>query len=127
MKARNLPYLILTILSLVTLQAGTASAAEKTGEDLINELQLLYVQSADAGSFDGKRLTLEGVGTTLFFSDRPARVRGHIDTDKFVGMYVNHWTLDYGDKGRAAIRELLDRAHVAGLIPQVQGLEFVTT
>jgi 1,4-dihydroxy-6-naphthoate synthase len=47
--------------------------------------------------------------------------------DEFVGMYVNHWTLDYGDKGRAAIRELLDRAHVAGLIPQVHGLEFVTT
>ena len=86
-KARNLPYLILTILSLVTLQAGTASAADKTGEDLINELQLLYVQSADAGSFDGKRLTLEGVGTTLFFSDRPARVRGHIDTDKFIGAW----------------------------------------
>lgn len=47
--------------------------------------------------------------------------------DEFVGMYVNHWTLDYGDKGRAAIRELLDRAHAAGLIPQVQGLEFVMT
>jgi len=47
--------------------------------------------------------------------------------DEFVGMYVNHWTLDYGDKGRAAIRELLDRAHAAGLIPQVRGLEFVTT
>lgn len=47
--------------------------------------------------------------------------------DEFVGMYVNHWTLDYGDRGRAAIRELLDRAHRAGLIPQVHGLEFVTT
>src|SRR3954451_15724175 len=28
--------------------------------------------------------------------------------DKFVGMYVNHWTLDYGDHGRAAVRRLLD-------------------
>jgi 1,4-dihydroxy-6-naphthoate synthase len=46
--------------------------------------------------------------------------------DEFVGMYVNHWTLDYGDRGRAAIRELLDRAHGAGLI-RVHGLEFVTT
>ena len=45
--------------------------------------------------------------------------------DRFVGMYVNHWTLDYGEKGRAAIRELLERAHAAGLIPAVPGLEFV--
>ncbi len=45
--------------------------------------------------------------------------------DEFVGMYVNHWTLDYGDKGRASITELLERAHKAGLIPQVPGLEFV--
>ena len=45
--------------------------------------------------------------------------------DEFVGMYVNHWTLDYGDKGRASITELLERAHKAGLIPEVPGLEFV--
>lgn len=45
--------------------------------------------------------------------------------DEFVGMYVNHWTLDYGEKGRAAITELLERAHKAGLIPAVPGLEFV--
>jgi len=42
-----------------------------------------------------------------------------------VGMYVNDWTLDYGDRGRAAIRELLDRGHKAGLIPEVAQLEFV--
>mgnify|MGYP002638475959 CR=1 FL=1 len=46
--------------------------------------------------------------------------------DEFVGMYVNHWTLDYGEKGRAAITELLERAHKAGLIPAVPGLEFVS-
>ena len=46
--------------------------------------------------------------------------------DRFVGMYVNHWTLDYGEKGRAAIRELLDRAFAAKLIPEVKELEFIT-
>jgi 1,4-dihydroxy-6-naphthoate synthase len=45
--------------------------------------------------------------------------------DRFVGMYVNDWTLDYGDRGRAAIRELLDRGHRAGLVPAVDKLEFV--
>jgi 1,4-dihydroxy-6-naphthoate synthase len=36
--------------------------------------------------------------------------------DKFVGMYVNRWTLGYGDAGRAAVQELLDRAVQAGLL-----------
>jgi len=46
--------------------------------------------------------------------------------DKFVGMYVNHWTLDYGEKGRKAIRCFLDQAFEAGLLPHRQDLEFVT-
>ena len=45
--------------------------------------------------------------------------------DKFVGMYVNDWTLDYGDRGRAAIRKLLSEAHRAGIIPSPVELEFV--
>ncbi len=45
--------------------------------------------------------------------------------DKFVGMYVNHWTLDYGEKGRESIRRFLGRAHERGLIPHRQELEFV--
>ncbi len=45
--------------------------------------------------------------------------------DKFVGMYVNHWTLDYGDPGRESIRRLLTRSHKLGLIPRVPELEFV--
>jgi len=45
--------------------------------------------------------------------------------DRFVGMYVNHWTLDYGDRGRAAVRRLLDEAHQAGIIPQPVAIEFV--
>ncbi len=45
--------------------------------------------------------------------------------DKFVGMYVNDWTLDYGDRGRAAVRKLLDEAHKAGIIPNPVAVEFV--
>lgn len=45
--------------------------------------------------------------------------------DKFVGMYVNDWTLDYGDRGRAAIRKLLDEGHRAGAIPTRAVVEFV--
>jgi len=45
--------------------------------------------------------------------------------DKFVGMYVNDWTLDYGDRGRAAVKRLLDEAHKAGIIPAPVAVEFV--
>ncbi|MEA3207708.1 MAG: 1,4-dihydroxy-6-naphthoate synthase [Chthoniobacter sp.] len=45
--------------------------------------------------------------------------------EQFIGMYVNDYTLDYGDTGRAAIREFLGRAHRAGLIPAPVELEFV--
>jgi 1,4-dihydroxy-6-naphthoate synthase len=44
--------------------------------------------------------------------------------DKFVGMYVNDWTLDYGPVGRRAVRTLLDRGAAAGIVPKVE-LEFV--
>ena len=45
--------------------------------------------------------------------------------DKFVGMYVNDWTLDYGPRGREAVRRLLEEGHKAGIIPSPTKLEFV--
>ncbi len=44
--------------------------------------------------------------------------------DRFVGMYVNEWTVDYGDRGREAVRTLLEGAARAGLVPAVD-VEFV--
>jgi 1,4-dihydroxy-6-naphthoate synthase len=46
-------------------------------------------------------------------------------TDTFVGMYVNHWTVDYGPRGRQAVQLLLDRAFEAGLVPERVRVEFV--
>jgi len=45
--------------------------------------------------------------------------------DRFVGMYVNHWTLDLGEKGRTALATLLERAADAGLVPKVRDLRIV--
>ena len=47
------------------------------------------------------------------------------DTDTFVGMYVNNLTLDYGPRGRAAVRRLLEEGHKAGVIPSAVAVEFV--
>jgi 1,4-dihydroxy-6-naphthoate synthase len=54
-----------------------------------------------------------------------ARDMGRDLADKFVGMYVNHWTLDYGEKGRESIRRFLGLGFEAGLLPRRQELEFV--
>jgi 1,4-dihydroxy-6-naphthoate synthase len=45
--------------------------------------------------------------------------------DRFVGMYVNEWTRDYGPRGREAVRRLLDEGHRAGVIPSPVAVEFV--
>ncbi|HEV8197041.1 MAG TPA: MqnA/MqnD/SBP family protein [Gemmatimonadales bacterium] len=49
---------------------------------------------------------------------------GEEKTDRFVGMYVNQWTVDYGPRGRQAVQLLLDRAHDAGIIPERVRVEF---
>ena len=48
------------------------------------------------------------------------------DADKFVGMYVNERTLDYGDDGRLAVAKLLEMGHEKGIIPQTIHLEWVS-
>jgi len=45
-------------------------------------------------------------------------------TDRFVGMYVNDLTLDYGERGRAAVRRLLEDASAAGLLPKPVTVDF---
>ncbi len=74
---------------------------------------------------DSIRFSLEHRPEAVTHSLQWARDMGMELADKFVGMYVNHWTLDYGDRGRDSIRRFLDRGHAMGIVPQVTGLEFV--
>jgi hypothetical protein len=55
-----------------------------------DKVELLFVQNSTSGSYDGKTLTLKGVGPTIYFSDRPQRITGQVRTAEFIG----HW-----DKG----------------------------
>ena len=52
----------------------------------------------------------------LSYALKYARDMGKDKADKFVGMYVNDYTLDYGEKGRAAVRRFLDEGRRLGLI-----------
>ena len=45
--------------------------------------------------------------------------------DRFVGMYVNDYTLDYGPKGRAGVQELLERGYQSGIITSSVDVDFV--
>lgn len=46
--------------------------------------------------------------------------------DKFIGMYVNKWTLGYGDRGKRAVAELIERGTKAGLLPGPPTVEFLS-
>jgi 1,4-dihydroxy-6-naphthoate synthase len=46
--------------------------------------------------------------------------------DKFVSMYVNKWTLGYGEKGKQAVKELIERGTDAGLLPGPPTVEFLS-
>lgn len=71
------------------------------------------------------RYSLEHRTEAVQHALRYARDMGRDLADKFVGMYVNHWTLDYGGRGRESIRRFLGGAHERGLIPRLPELAFV--
>jgi len=71
------------------------------------------------------RFSLEHRAEAVQHALQYARDMGRDLADKFVGMYVNHWTLDYGARGREAIRRFLGQAHARGLLPREPELEFV--
>ena len=54
-----------------------------------------------------------------------ARDMGADLADRFVGMYVNDYTLDYGEVGRQAVQRLLDEAADAGITPRIGQVDFV--
>lgn len=78
-----LPTIAAAILAAATLLTGAgpmvpAAAAEKT-------VQMLFVQSAESVEFGDGKMTMKGVSpATVFFSDRPERIAGHMTTAEFI-------------------------------------------
>jgi 1,4-dihydroxy-6-naphthoate synthase len=71
------------------------------------------------------RYALDHREEALDYAMRYARDLEPALADRFVGMYVNDWTLDYGPRGRQAVRTLLERAARAGLVPGPVTVQFV--
>ena len=87
------------------------------GEETIREVSRLLKQSIQY-ALDHRKESLE-------HALKYARDMDISLADRFVGMYVNEWTLDYGERGREAVRRLLDEGYKAGIIPSPTQVEFV--
>jgi 1,4-dihydroxy-6-naphthoate synthase len=75
---------------------------------------------------DSVSYALEHRDAALDYALQFARDMDPVLADKFVGMYVNKWTLDYGEQGRRAVRELLARGAAAGMVPASFKVEFLS-
>lgn len=87
------------------------------GEAVIRNISRLLKESI--------RYALDHRQDALDYALKYARDMDKALADKFVGMYVNDWTLDYGPRGRAAVAKLLEEGHRAGIIPKPVTVEFV--
>jgi 1,4-dihydroxy-6-naphthoate synthase len=74
---------------------------------------------------DSIRHALEHREAALEYAMQFARDLDTNLANRFVGMYVNERTLNYGDDGREAIRKLLDMGYERGIIPHKANVEFV--
>jgi len=74
---------------------------------------------------DSIQYALDHREEALKHAEKYGRDLDHQRTDTFVGMYVNDWTLDYGPRGREAVRRLLEEGYQAGIIPSPVAVEFV--
>ena len=87
------------------------------GEALLKKISR-HLGASIAYALDHRELALD-------HAMRYARGLDRSKADTFVGMYVNDWTLDYGERGREAIRQFLARGVAAGIIPHEVTVEFV--
>jgi 5,8-dihydroxy-2-naphthoate synthase len=99
------------------LPLGINVARRDLGDEQLHELSGVLRESIRAG--------LENRDEAMRYAMQFGRGIDHGLADRFVGMYVNELTEDYGDEGRAAVRELLGRAEAAGFYEGPVRVEFV--
>ncbi|WP_425615716.1 menaquinone biosynthesis family protein [Anatilimnocola sp. NA78] len=99
------------------LPLGANGIRKDLGMEDIREVNRLLKESIAYG--------LEHRGKALDYAQGYGRGLDRAKADKFVGMYVNDWTLDFGPRGRQAVAELLKRGYEAGVIPHLVVPEFV--
>ena len=99
------------------LPLGANAVRKNLGTEVIRNVNRLLKESIQYG-LDHREDALE-------YALQFGRDLNREKADKFVGMYVNDWTLDFGERGREAVKLLLQKGHEAGVIPEKVDPEFV--
>lgn len=99
------------------LPLGANAIRKNLGDETVGEVQRLLKESIEYG-LTHRRDALE-------YAMKYGRDLNDAQADKFVGMYVNDWTLDFGPRGRQAVELFLARGFKAGILPQLVTPEFV--
>ena len=99
------------------LPLGVNVARRDLGEETLHELSEVLSESIQAGLANRHEALRYAMQSRNGLDDRLA--------DRFVGMYVNELTCDYGEEGRDAVRELFSRAEAAGAYDAAVRVEFV--
>jgi len=99
------------------LPLGANALRKDLGAETIRDVNRLLLESIQYG--------LHHRDEALAYALQYGRDLDHEKADRFVGMYVNDWTLDFGPRGREAVRQLLARGHAAGVLPKLVVPEFV--
>jgi 1,4-dihydroxy-6-naphthoate synthase len=99
------------------LPLGANAVRKNLGTETVRDIQRLLKQSIEYG--------LEHRQEALQYALQFGRDLNASQADKFVGMYVNDWTLDFGERGRRAVAEFLTHGHAAGVLPELVVPEFV--
>jgi 1,4-dihydroxy-6-naphthoate synthase len=99
------------------LPLGANAVRKDLGTETIRDVERLLKASIQYG--------LAHRQEALDYALRYGRDLNNEQADKFVGMYVNDWTLDFGPRGRQAVSEFLTQGHAAGILPALVVPEFV--
>lgn len=99
------------------LPLGANAIRRDLGQEVMEEVTKYLKQSIQYG--------LDHREDALAYAMKYGRNLDTAKTDKFVGMYVNDWTLDFGEVGRKAVATLMDRGFEAGIIPHKVEVDFI--
>jgi len=99
------------------LPLGANAIRKDLGQQVMDEVTAILKQSIQYG--------LDHREAALDHALQYGRDLDRAKADKFVGMYVNDWTLDFGEKGREAVSLFLKKGFEAGIIPEPVDVEFI--
>jgi hypothetical protein len=102
----------------IALPIGT-TAAQAPSTD--KKVEMLFVQSAKGATLANGKLTLTGVSpTTVFFSDRPQRIAGHLATSEMIPLWTEGKNSFLNDPPNATLSAFTSDGKVVNAVVELQ-------